>query len=120
MDVSLLFFALNRTALFLDGQKAVILISCVVLLQEYCKRSRQIPAFGDWDYANDLPITQYFESARQAGLIRYSSSSGECDQYTCHRNLYAIDGYPKLPRTTIHQRKVCLSCFLYIYLQSAN
>lgn len=74
-------------------------------MDEYCKRSRQIPAFGDWDYANDLPITQYFESARQAGLIRYSSSSGECDQYTCHRNLYAIDGYPKLPRTTIHQRK---------------
>ncbi|KAI4369470.1 hypothetical protein MLD38_017907 [Melastoma candidum] len=47
----------------------------------YCssKRSGQIPAFGDWDYADDLPITQYFETARQAGLLnRYSSSSGEC------------------------------------------
>ncbi|KAK4771981.1 hypothetical protein SAY86_013756 [Trapa natans] len=42
-------------------------------------RSGQIPAFGDWDYANDLPITQYFDCARHAGLIRFSSSSGECD-----------------------------------------
>ncbi|KAI8539475.1 hypothetical protein RHMOL_Rhmol09G0186200 [Rhododendron molle] len=43
------------------------------------KRSGQIPAFGNWEYVNDLPITQYFESARQAGLFRYSnSSSGEC------------------------------------------
>ncbi|CBI28671.3 uncharacterized protein LOC100262060 [Vitis vinifera] len=46
---------------------------------DVCKRSGQIPAFGNWDYANDLPITQYFESARQAGLIRFSSASGECD-----------------------------------------
>lgn len=40
--------------------------------------SHQIPTFGDWEYVNDLPITQYFESARAAGLIRYSNSSGEC------------------------------------------
>ncbi|KAL2345856.1 hypothetical protein Fmac_007141 [Flemingia macrophylla] len=39
------------------------------------RRSGQIPAFGNWDYANQLPITQYFETARQAGLLRYSSSS---------------------------------------------
>lgn len=48
-------------------------------------RGSQIPAFGNWEYVNDLPITQYFECARQAGLIRYSSSSGECDQ---HHNLH--------------------------------
>ncbi|KAL5069111.1 hypothetical protein RYX36_019998, partial [Vicia faba] len=47
-------------------------------------RSGQIPAFGNWDIANKLPITQYFENARQAGLIHYSSSSGETD-------LYAVD-----------------------------
>ncbi|CAL9157994.1 unnamed protein product [Musa hybrid cultivar] len=29
-----------------------------------------IPAFGSWDYCDDLPITQYFESAMQAGLVR--------------------------------------------------
>lgn len=39
------------------------------------KKSGQIPAFGNWEYANDLPITQYFECARQAGLFRPTSSS---------------------------------------------
>ncbi|KAJ0080174.1 hypothetical protein Patl1_23031 [Pistacia atlantica] len=61
----------------------------------YCKRSGQIPAFGDWDYSNDMPITQYFECARQAGLLRYSSSSGESDLYmrrSCGGgDLYAVD-----------------------------
>ncbi|GAV69726.1 hypothetical protein CFOL_v3_13227 [Cephalotus follicularis] len=56
------------------------------------KRSGQIPTFGDWDYANDMPITQYFECARQAGLIRYSSSSGESDPYNhFHGDLYTVD-----------------------------
>ncbi|CAH9054923.1 unnamed protein product [Cuscuta epithymum] len=32
-----------------------------------------IPAFGGWDAAADLPITQYFESARHAGLSRNPS-----------------------------------------------
>ncbi|PSR98843.1 RPM1-interacting protein, partial [Actinidia chinensis var. chinensis] len=42
------------------------------------KRSGQIPAFGNWEYANDLPITQYFASARQAGLkLHYFNSSCE-------------------------------------------
>ncbi|XP_059628584.1 uncharacterized protein LOC132271273 isoform X2 [Cornus florida] len=61
-------------------------------MEEYCgKRSGQIPAFGNWDYTNDLPITQYFECARQAGLIRYSSSSGECDLYVADADPYAVD-----------------------------
>ncbi|XP_042416322.1 uncharacterized protein LOC122005363 [Zingiber officinale] len=34
------------------------------------RRHRYIPAFGDWDNSDDLPITQYFESAMQAGLLR--------------------------------------------------
>jgi len=55
------------------------------------KRSGQIPTFGDWENAIDLPITQYFESARQAGLInRYSSSSGESDP-NCHHRPAAAD-----------------------------
>eukprot|EP00262_Sarcandra_glabra_P012139 TRINITY_DN3063_c0_g1_i4.p1 TRINITY_DN3063_c0_g1~~TRINITY_DN3063_c0_g1_i4.p1 ORF type:complete len:132 (+),score=7.98 TRINITY_DN3063_c0_g1_i4:131-526(+) len=33
----------------------------------------QIPAFGNWDFSNDLPITQYFESARQAGLLHHGA-----------------------------------------------
>ncbi|GAB4835440.1 hypothetical protein Ancab_000347 [Ancistrocladus abbreviatus] len=67
----------------------------------WMKRSCQIPAFGDWDNVNEMPITQYFESARQAGLLRYSSSSGECEAppVAAHaRDLYAIDF--KKPRTS--------------------
>ncbi|XP_058740623.1 uncharacterized protein LOC131612893 [Vicia villosa] len=61
-------------------------------MDEYCKRSGQIPAFGNWDFANELPITQYFENARQAGLIRYSSSSGETDPYVRgEQDLYIVD-----------------------------
>ncbi|KAK8711751.1 hypothetical protein V6N13_147018 [Hibiscus sabdariffa] len=41
--------------------------------QEYCTRSH-VPAFGSWDWNNDLPFTQCFESARQTGLLRYSYS----------------------------------------------
>ncbi|CAL5194963.1 unnamed protein product [Lathyrus oleraceus] len=61
-------------------------------MDEYCKRSGQIPAFGNWDIANELPITRYFENARQAGLIRYSSSSGETDSYLRgdEHDLYAV------------------------------
>ncbi|XP_024029836.1 uncharacterized protein LOC21389898 [Morus notabilis] len=63
---------------------------------DYYKKSGQIPAFGNWDYSNDLPITQYFECARQAGLIRYSSSSGDSsDPYLIRGDLYAVDQYPQ-------------------------
>ncbi|KAJ6858319.1 hypothetical protein NC652_040786 [Populus alba x Populus x berolinensis] len=58
------------------------------------RRSGQIPAFGNWDQANELPITQYFESARQAGLIRFSTthnSSGECGHQDMRGDLYASD-----------------------------
>ncbi|XP_057802207.1 uncharacterized protein LOC131017474 [Salvia miltiorrhiza] len=44
---------------------------------ENYRKSGQIPAFGDWENANELPITQYFECARQAGLLR-CSCPGEC------------------------------------------
>ncbi|CAL9058309.1 unnamed protein product, partial [Musa banksii] len=33
-------------------------------------KRHQVPAFGYWDYCDELPITRYFESAVQAGLIR--------------------------------------------------
>ncbi|XP_059439383.1 uncharacterized protein LOC132171979 [Corylus avellana] len=73
-------------------------------MDEYCKRSGQIPAFGDWDYANELPITQYFECARQAGLIRYSSSSGDSGDPYVRGDLYAVD-LKKPPRTVPPPRK---------------
>ncbi|XP_043721854.1 uncharacterized protein LOC122669217 [Telopea speciosissima] len=64
-------------------------------------RRSHIPAFGNWDYANDLPITQYFESARQAGLIRYSSEE---------RDLYVVDDFygddlKKPVKTVVCRRK---------------
>ncbi|XP_059626269.1 uncharacterized protein LOC132269194 [Cornus florida] len=37
-------------------------------------RRSHVPAFGSWDYTGDLPFTQCFESARQAGLLRHSYS----------------------------------------------
>ncbi|KAL8531101.1 hypothetical protein ACS0TY_007928 [Phlomoides rotata] len=42
-------------------------------MDEFYWRSH-VPAFGSWDYNDDLPFTQCFESARQAGLLRYSYS----------------------------------------------
>ncbi|KGN61322.1 uncharacterized protein LOC101218053 [Cucumis sativus] len=67
----------------------------------------QIPAFGDWDKAKDLPITQYFETARQAGLIRYSSSSGESGPCPPPSDLYSADRMkpPPLP-TTVRKGRV--------------
>ncbi|CAL1382782.1 unnamed protein product [Linum trigynum] len=65
---------------------------------EEWRRSGQIPAFGDWKTANELPITQYFDCARQAGLIRYSNSSGECDRPLAaadHHRFYAAADYQK-------------------------
>ncbi|KAG6389191.1 hypothetical protein SASPL_150650 [Salvia splendens] len=46
---------------------------------EKYRKSGQIPAFGDWENANELPITQYFDCARQAGLLRCSCSA-ECSR----------------------------------------
>ncbi|GAB2277221.1 hypothetical protein Dimus_011928 [Dionaea muscipula] len=46
------------------------------------KRSGQIPAFGDWEHVNQLPITQYFESARDAGLVRHHLTHTACTSST--------------------------------------
>ncbi|KAG6391024.1 hypothetical protein SASPL_148770 [Salvia splendens] len=53
---------------------------CPVLCRrEKYRKNGQIPAFGDWENANELPITQYFDCARQAGLLRCSCSA-ECSR----------------------------------------
>ncbi|KAK9048135.1 hypothetical protein SSX86_032903 [Deinandra increscens subsp. villosa] len=41
---------------------------------DYEYKRNNVPAFGSWDCHDDLPFTQCFESARQAGLLRYSYS----------------------------------------------
>ncbi|KAK6136364.1 hypothetical protein DH2020_029894 [Rehmannia glutinosa] len=77
--------------------------------EEYSRKSGQIPAFGDWENANELPITQYFECARQAGLFR-CSCSGECGgSYFNHAagDLYGVGFEKPLPRRVyaVPQRK---------------
>ncbi|XP_051142160.1 uncharacterized protein LOC127259056 [Andrographis paniculata] len=41
-------------------------------MDEFYFRRSHVPAFGSWDCNYDLPFTQCFESARQAGLLHYS------------------------------------------------
>ncbi|KAF8047766.1 hypothetical protein N665_0359s0034 [Sinapis alba] len=41
--------------------------------KNYKKKSGQIPRFGDWEDANEMPITQYFENARQAEALKLAS-----------------------------------------------
>ncbi|KAK6141769.1 hypothetical protein DH2020_024486 [Rehmannia glutinosa] len=48
--------------------------------KEFYFRRSHVPAFGSWDCYDDLPFTQCFESAREAGLLRYSYSE-ERDLY---------------------------------------
>ncbi|XP_023636588.1 uncharacterized protein LOC17884567 isoform X3 [Capsella rubella] len=40
---------------------------------DYKKKSGQIPRFGEWDEANEMPITQYFENPRQAEALKLAS-----------------------------------------------
>ncbi|KAJ7961669.1 Pathogenic type III effector avirulence factor Avr AvrRpt-cleavage: cleavage site protein [Quillaja saponaria] len=40
----------------------------------YRPMRNHVPAFGSWDWNDNLPFTECFESARQAGLLRYSYS----------------------------------------------
>lgn len=75
---------------------------------ESCKRSSgvQIPVFGEWDKANELPITQYFESARQAGLIRHSYSQQLNPHIYFHKNqFYAIPNNPPQLHTKVSVNK---------------
>ncbi|KAF5199516.1 hypothetical protein FRX31_010897, partial [Thalictrum thalictroides] len=44
------------------------------------KRSHT-PTFGNWDYEDGLPITQYMSGRRQAGLIRYSYAEEDLYSY---------------------------------------
>jgi hypothetical protein len=41
------------------------------------RRRRHIPAFGEWNQqCEELPITQYFESAMQAGHYYHAAAGG--------------------------------------------
>ncbi|KAI9099624.1 hypothetical protein K1719_024629 [Acacia pycnantha] len=45
-----------------------------------------VPPFGSWDWNDNLPFTQCFESATQAGFFRCTFSDHSSDQD--HRDLY--------------------------------
>ncbi|KAK6937878.1 hypothetical protein RJ641_031386 [Dillenia turbinata] len=55
-------------------------------MDEYYNIRNHVPVFGSWDCSNeDLPFTQCFESARQAGLLHHcyshSDQSEDRDRY---------------------------------------
>ncbi|KAF9610672.1 hypothetical protein IFM89_023928 [Coptis chinensis] len=72
-------------------------------MDDYMKRNH-IPAFGNWDYEDGLPITQYFESARQAGLLRYTYN-GDADLYSYSGYDHDQDLYMKPATITVVPRR---------------
>ncbi|KAG9447944.1 hypothetical protein H6P81_014072 [Aristolochia fimbriata] len=82
------------------------------LMEDY--RRCHIPAFGNWDYSDNLPITQYFESARQAGLIRYNDYGVE-DQ-----DLYGESLKSSVPTTVSRPKQVKGSSKRYQYVKEAK
>ncbi|KAH0434637.1 hypothetical protein IEQ34_026786 [Dendrobium chrysotoxum] len=61
-----------------SGERGRLMVGSLQCLMQDRKRL-QIPTFGNWDYGDEMPITQYFESARQAGLVRSGFSGEGCD-----------------------------------------
>ncbi|KAG8388867.1 hypothetical protein BUALT_Bualt02G0169700 [Buddleja alternifolia] len=59
-------------------------------MDEFYFRRSHVPAFGSWDCNDDLPFTECFESARQAGMFRYNSYSDDRDLYVAG-DLYEND-----------------------------
>ncbi|KAI4356309.1 hypothetical protein L6164_000341 [Bauhinia variegata] len=60
-------------------------------MEEYYYKRSHVPAFGSWDWNDSLPFTQCFESARQAGLLRYSYSESEDRDLYVTGDLYEND-----------------------------
>ncbi|CAJ1949690.1 unnamed protein product [Sphenostylis stenocarpa] len=60
-------------------------------MEEYYYKRHHVPAFGSWDWNDNLPFTQCFESARQAGLLRYSYSESEDRDLYVTGDLYEND-----------------------------
>ncbi|KAF8724363.1 hypothetical protein HU200_021395 [Digitaria exilis] len=57
-------------------------IECHVFVVHIYQRMMgcQIPAFGVWNYCNDLSITQYFDSAMQARLMKRWNRQGAVEK----------------------------------------
>ncbi|KAJ3675704.1 hypothetical protein LUZ60_004746 [Juncus effusus] len=63
----------------------------MIITMKRCK----IPAFGNWDSFEGLPITKYFDSAIQAGLIHSSYIKGHVN-----RDLFEVPVKPNLYNMT--------------------
>lgn len=95
-------------------------------MQEYNYYSRNnIPAFGSWDWKDDLPFTQCFESAREGGLIRYSYSEDR-DLYVAG-DLYENDVVTPAMIVVPRRRVIILTRFfssfsqmLFLFLKFLN
>ncbi|KAL5165539.1 hypothetical protein HKD37_18G050654 [Glycine soja] len=73
-----LLFTFSTTPPHLASYLSVPLSETVKLRFQECHyKKSQVPAFGSWDWNDNLPFTQCFESARQAGLLRCSYSESE-------------------------------------------
>ncbi|KAK7293209.1 hypothetical protein RJT34_16072 [Clitoria ternatea] len=60
-------------------------------MEECYYKKRHVPAFGSWDWNENLPFTQCFESARQARLLRCSYSESEDRDLYVTGDLYQND-----------------------------
>ncbi|XP_042408673.1 uncharacterized protein LOC121998023 isoform X1 [Zingiber officinale] len=47
---------------------------------------RQIPAFGNWDYSDGLPITQRFEST-DGELVQYEAAAAPVKPVVCQKKV---------------------------------
>lgn len=83
--------------------------------QEYYFNVRRghVPAFGSWDCNDDLPFTECFETARQAGLLRYSYSEDR-DLYVAG-DLYQNDVVTPA-MIVVPRRRVCPSSSIILQL----
>lgn len=87
------------------------------VIQEYHFKRNHVPAFGSWDWNDNLPFTQCFESARQGGFLHYSYSESNEDQ-----DLYVAgdlyDNHVVTPAViVVPRRRVChLNSLILVFL----
>ncbi|KAE9622126.1 hypothetical protein Lal_00033115 [Lupinus albus] len=60
-------------------------------MEEYYYKRSNVPAFGSWDWNDNMPFTQCFESARQVGLLHYTYTESEDRDLYVEGDLYEND-----------------------------
>ncbi|KAF0904626.1 hypothetical protein E2562_035925 [Oryza meyeriana var. granulata] len=79
-------------------------------MEEKTMAGCQIPAFGVWNYCNDLPITQCFDLAIQARLTRRANRRRGGDSSSERRLVVPFDASPpatcKLDHIKVIRREV--------------